>query len=56
MLEDMFGVEHKFIQGFYNMAGTALYAAGTALGMANPTNPIAPGLLQGRGSTLQTLN
>ena len=48
MLEDMFGVEHKFIQGFYNMAGTALYAAGTALGMANPANPIAPGLLQGK--------
>lgn len=50
MLEDMFGVEHKFIQGFYTMTGTALYAAGVALGSANPANPIAPGLLQGRVS------
>jgi len=46
MLEDMFGVEHKFIQGFYNVAGYALYAAGVAVGNANPATRIAPGLIQ----------
>jgi len=46
MLEDMFGVQHKFIQGFYNVAGTALYATGVVLGNANPATRIAPGLIQ----------